>query len=100
VAYTPTGQVTPVEEADLAGLTAWRQGQIVFRGHRLEEVLAKLGRYHDTLFLVRDPALRGLLVSGTFCIQDLDSVLSAIELTLPIRARHLGARRILIEPAD
>ncbi len=100
VAYTPSGLLAPVEQADVAVLTAWRQGQLIFRGHRLEEVLAELGRYHDTNLLIRDPVLSDLRVSGVFRTQDLASVLNAIELTLPVRTRYLGARRILIEPAD
>jgi transmembrane sensor len=82
--YSPSG-VTAARQADTAALTAWRRGEIQFSGRPLGEVAAEIERYRRGKIMILDGALKALPVTGSFDLQDTDSILKAMELSLPIR---------------
>lgn len=96
LAYGMAGEALPAEPPDLAALTAWREGRLVFRARRLDEVCAELSRYHDTRVRVLDPALGARRVSGTFRTTDLDPALAAIARTLKLAILHPAAREVML----
>lgn len=93
--YTADSISSPAP-AESAGPT-WAEGFIVARSMRLDDFLAELGRYSPDV-LSCDPALAGLRVSGSFPIDDIGKVLSALGTTLEVRAevvtRLWGRREI------
>ncbi len=93
--YTADSISSPAP-AESAGPT-WAEGFIVARSMRLDDFLAELGRYSPDA-LSCDPALAGLRVSGSFPIDDIGKVLSALGTTLEVRAevvtRLWGRREI------
>lgn len=78
-----------VDQPDLAALTAWRQGRLVFADTPLAEVCAELNRY-DRLRLVPDPDVTGLRVSGTFALGSNARFANGIGQLLDIRAVRNG----------
>jgi len=88
--------ITSPGPAESDGAT-WAEGFIVARSMRLDDLLVELGRYsHDALSC--DPALAGLRVSGSFPLDDIGKVLSALGTTLEVRTevvtRLWGRREI------
>jgi transmembrane sensor len=81
-------------------VTAWRRGLLVFHARRLDEVLAEVGRYHDTTIRLTDESLRGLRVSGTFRTAYLDAILNAITMTLPVKPVRIGEREFVLQAAN
>lgn len=81
----------------IASLTGWRQGKMVFRARRLDEVLAEMGRYHDTDIKLQNPTLAGLKVSGTFNTDKLDNSLNAIAAILPVKIEYISSREIILK---
>ncbi|MCC2609348.1 FecR family protein [Neorhizobium sp. Rsf11] len=75
---------------DVAGLTSWRSGKLVFSGQPLGEVLAELDRYHRGRIVVLDDRASGLRVSGVFGAGNIDQVLRVLEQSLPIRITRLA----------
>ncbi|WP_043203601.1 FecR domain-containing protein [Pseudomonas putida] len=54
---------------------------------RLDDFVSELGRYRPGL-LRCDPAVAGLLISGTFQLRDTDQVLHALSQTLPVDVHY------------
>lgn len=80
-------------DADLA----WSQGMIVADGQRLDDFLAELSRYRHG-HLGCDPALAGLLVSGTYPLDDTDRVLAAVSRTLGAELHAVTRYWVTLQP--
>ena len=63
----------------------------------LPALIQQLERYHDTEILIADPDLAVLTVSGVFQLDKPDAIISALELSLDLRADILedGTVRLL-----
>lgn len=70
--------------ADVATLTAWRHGELVFDGRSLGDVVAEIGRYRRGGIFILDEAVRRLPVTGSAEIGDADAFLESIQLALPV----------------
>lgn len=90
LSYTPQGGLSDVESIDVAAITAWREGQLVFKGQPLGEVLAELGRYHTASLTVTSPAIMDIKVSGIFPTGNLEIALKTIAATLPVKLTQTG----------
>lgn len=85
IVYNASGAYSPVEHVDVEATVAWNTGRFVFKRTPLRDVVAQIARYHDVAIDVSDPRLIGLDVSGTFRIADLDGLMAALEMLLPVR---------------
>ncbi|MDT4289328.1 FecR family protein [Methylomonas sp. MO1] len=97
LAYSDDHRFVPVIASDIAAATAWRQGQLIFNGRRLVEVLAEIGRYHDVQIRLPDPKLAELRVNGSFRTEQLDGMLNAVATLLPVNIKRIGEREIVLE---
>lgn len=74
--------------ATLPEESSWRDGILVARRMRLDAFLEELGRYRAG-WLWHDPEVAGMLLSGTFSLDDSDLALAAMTETLPVELeRH------------
>lgn len=96
LAYDNQGEFLKTTEDNLANLTAWRSGQLVFENRRLDEVLTELERYHDIRLNLSDPALAKLKVSGTFHTDNLDGALNIIAMTLPVDIQRPNPQQAIL----
>ncbi|MEE4659026.1 MAG: FecR family protein [Halieaceae bacterium] len=69
---------------------AWRQGKLVAEAMPLADLVRELARYHATPLLVAEPGLAATPVSGVFNLEDLDSILLALEHSVGLRSQRLG----------
>lgn len=99
LAFSNSGEFQALQGQDVAGLTAWRQGNLVFRDRRLDDVLAEVGRYHDTRIRLQNESLGKLRVSGTFHTAELGDTLNAIATILPVSIDHVGEHEIVLKSA-
>lgn len=99
LAFNGSGEFQELQGQDVAGLTAWRQGNLVFRDRRLDDVLAEVGRYHDTRIRLQNETLGKLRVSGTFHTAELGDTLNAIATILPVSIDHVGEHEIVLKSA-
>jgi transmembrane sensor len=74
---------------DLANVTAWRRGQLVFDGLTLGEAVARFAAYHGTRIEV-DPKVAGLHPGGTCPLDDLPQFLEALKATKSVQVLALG----------
>lgn len=99
LAFNGNGEFQAVQNQDVASLIAWRQGNLVFRDRRLDDVLAEVGRYHDIRIRLQNEKLGKLRISGTFHTAELDSTLSAIVTLLPVNIDRIGEHEIVLKSA-
>ncbi|PKD39299.1 FecR family protein [Methylomonas sp. EFPC1] len=100
LAYSHDQRFVEALQSDIATVTAWRQGQLIFRGRPLGEALAEIGRYHDVQIRLPDPKLAELRVNGSFRTEQLDNMLNAVAMLLPVKVKHVGEREIVLEAAS
>jgi transmembrane sensor len=96
LAYNRNGDFITASADNVDNLTAWRRGQLIFDNQRLDEVLAELGRYHNTQVRLASATLGKLKVSGNFRIDRLASALDTIASTLPVTIQHLSAEVVVL----
>jgi transmembrane sensor len=99
LAFNGNGEFQAVQGQDVASLIAWRQGNLVFRDRRLDDVLAEVGRYHDTRIRLQNESLSKLRISGTFHTAELDNTLNAIATLLPVNIDRIGEHEIVLKSA-
>jgi transmembrane sensor len=88
--YSETIGLGRLETMEAENLTAWVNGQLVFKHTPLRKVMAELERYHPLQFTFADPKLAQETLSGTFSSDDIDPFLHALETILPVQAKRNG----------
>lgn len=68
--------------------TAWREQMVELDGETIEQAAAEFNRYLSTPILIGDTRVSSLRVGGRFRINDSREFLSALQLSLPVRAVH------------
>lgn len=83
-----------VPSADMGRKLAWRQGELIYTGQPLGEVLADISRYSDIKIELADPELERLPVGGAFRIDQIAAIFTALENNFGVRAEWIDARHV------
>ena len=83
-----------VSDAELGRKLAWRQGQLIYSGQPLAEVLADISRYSNIEIELADPELRNLPVGGAFSVNQTDAIFAALENNFGVHAEWLDAHHV------
>ena len=83
-----------VASPDLGRKLAWRQGQLIYTGQPLSEVLADVSRYSDIKIELADPALGNLPVGGAFRTDQIDAIVAALENNFGIHAEWVDPQHV------
>jgi transmembrane sensor len=85
--------------SDLASVTEWTSGHLVFHATPLRDAVAKINRYDKGRIVIADRSLETLQISGDFRIGNAQAFARALQSAFPIRAEttpdgetHLRAR--------
>ncbi len=91
------GQVAAPYAVDVAAVTAWRKGKLVFNDAPLSEVVKEVSRYREQPLRVAPGKIAALRLSSTFNADDTDALLRALPSILPvaIKAHADGSREII-----
>ncbi|HNR11604.1 MAG TPA: hypothetical protein PKN72_10460 [Nitrosomonas europaea] len=84
-------------EALQISATAWTRGLLVAERMRLEDFLAELGRYRSGV-LRCDPAVRDLIVSGVYSLDDTDQSLRLLAQALPVQVQTVTRWWTIVGP--
>lgn len=90
------GQGWQASRALDANAGAWVDGMLVAAHMRLDDFLAELGRYRRGQ-LNCDPAVAGLLLSGSYPLADSERILDLLEVSLPVRVRRFTRYWVTVE---
>lgn len=84
----------PVSIADMGRKLAWRQGELIYTGQPLHEVLADVSRYSDIKIELADPALEDLPVGGAFRTDQIGAIFAALENNFGIHAEWIDPQHV------
>lgn len=87
------GAITGV---DVAAVTAWRQGALVFDQTRFSEVIDEINRYRVGRVMLMNDGVRSRPVTGRFQIDSLDLALVQLQESFGLKARSLPAGVLLL----
>lgn len=76
---------------------AWAQGMLVASGMRLDDFLAELGRYRHG-HLSCDPQVAGLLISGSYPLDNTERILAMLPKALPVEVHSLTRYWVKVHP--
>ena len=70
---------------------AWKDQQILFKNHPMEQVIRKLGRYYNVQFLVKDDRVMDSEITGRFSNEQLPQVMEYLSIASGIKYNILPA---------
>lgn len=94
LSYDMTGALIDSRAVDTTAHTAWKNGRFIFKGASIDELSRQIMRYYDVNVIVDHAALDDLRISGNFKINDLDGLLSALGMMLPVDITHPDTKTI------
>jgi transmembrane sensor len=83
-----------VSSADMGRKLAWRQGDLIYTGQPLKEVLADVSRYSDIKIELADPALEDLPVGGAFRTDQIGAIFAALENNFGVHAQWIDPQHV------
>lgn len=83
-----------VSSADMGRKLAWRQGDLIYTGQPLKEVLADISRYSDIKIELADPELEDLPVGGAFRTDQIGAIFAALENNFGVHAEWIGPQHV------
>lgn len=90
-----TVEVAPVSEPEIAERLAWRAPRLEFSGAPLAQAIALMNRHNRLQFVIEDPAISSLEISGYFRADNPETFLGLIEKGLGLRSERRGDRILL-----
>jgi ferric-dicitrate binding protein FerR (iron transport regulator) len=63
---------------------SWKEGKLVFRNEKMEQVAKRLSRWYNAEVVIADPMLEPYTFHATFIDEPLDEVLKLLSVTTPI----------------
>jgi transmembrane sensor len=87
--------VVQVSEPEIAERLAWRGARLEFTAAPLAEAIALMNRYNRAQFVIEDPALATLEVSGYFRADNHETFLRLIERGLSLKSERDGEKILL-----
>jgi transmembrane sensor len=84
----------PVPSAVMERKLAWRQGELIYTGQPLAEVLADVSRYSDIKIELTDPALENLPVGGAFRTDQIGAIFAALEENFGLHAEWIDPQYV------
>jgi ferric-dicitrate binding protein FerR (iron transport regulator) len=78
------GRITKVS-TDLQKYVAWKNGKLMFRDDKMDNVVEKLERWYNVDILIADKEIADYVYTATFVDESLDQVLKMLSISAPIR---------------
>ena len=88
--------VRPLADADVQALSAWPDGELVFRGQSLETAVSEYNRYLKRKIVIVDPSLNPIRLGGRFITQDPSAFLEALRAGFGVRVIDDGSSEIAL----
>jgi transmembrane sensor len=80
----------PTDSVDTASHIAWQNGKLIAKEMTLRDLVIQLERYRKTRILIADSNIASLTFSGVFELDQPESLLRALELSLGLQVVELG----------
>ncbi|MDE0226096.1 MAG: FecR domain-containing protein [Gammaproteobacteria bacterium] len=88
--------VRPLSEAEIEVKLSWREGNLIFRGESLAEVVQEVERYTGVEFVFVDEDLKEVRVSGFFKAGDVEGMLAVLKENFGIEFQRESEHTVLL----
>jgi ferric-dicitrate binding protein FerR (iron transport regulator) len=78
-----TGKIR-TEEVSVDKYISWREGNLIFRDDKMEEVVKRLSRWFNVEIMINDPEIKSYIYKATFRNENLLQVLNLLKISAPI----------------
>lgn len=95
VTYSDAGLQASVA-VDVAQVSAWQAGMLIFRERPLASVVDEVNRYRPGKIIITSSALKRRLVNGTFQLDKLDNFVAQVEQLFGAKITHLPGGVVLM----
>ena len=89
-----------VSDIDTADVALWREGRLKYVEARLSDVVADLNRYYRGEIILGDDEVGKLEFTASLRSGDIDKLLQAIDINLPVAAVHRPNGRVILTVED
>jgi transmembrane sensor len=96
---TPTSDVQTVPTEELDKLLAWRNPRLEFSGTPLSEAVKLLNQHNRVQFVIADPALNSVRVSGYFRAGNTEAFVRLLEAGFGVKAKRRSENEIILREA-
>lgn len=81
-----TGKIS-TEEVNVDKYISWREGSLIFRDDKMEEVVKRLSRWFNVEIFINDPEIKDYIYKASFRNENLMQVLNLLKISAPIDFR-------------
>lgn len=92
----PSEVTRPLSEPEIKVKLSWREGNLIFRGESLAEVVQEVQRYTGVEFVFVDENLKEVHVSGFFKAGDVEGMLAVLQENFGIEFQREDETRVLL----
>ncbi len=85
--YCDQTRAMHAEEVNVDKYIAWRDGNLIFRDDKMEEVVKRLSRWFNVEIIVNDPEINSYIYKASFRNENLLQVLNLLKISAPIDFR-------------
>ncbi|MEI7421380.1 MAG: FecR domain-containing protein [Prolixibacteraceae bacterium] len=75
------------EEVNVDKYISWREGNLIFRDDKMEEVVKRLSRWFNVEIVINDPEIKSYIYKANFRNENLLQVLNLLKMSAPIDFR-------------
>ena len=88
--YTEDTQKVESEEVAVDKYIAWREGNLIFRDDKMEDVVRRLSRWFNVEIVINDPEIKNYAYKATFRNENLPQILNLLRISAPIDYQIVG----------
>lgn len=88
--YVEDIQEIKAESVDVDKYIAWRDGNLIFRDDKMEDVVKRLSRWFNVEIVISDPEIKSYAYKATFRNENLTQVLELLKISAPIDYKIIG----------
>jgi transmembrane sensor len=85
--YKEDTRKVEAQKVNVEKYIAWRDGNLVFRDDKMEDVAKRLSRWYNVEFVINDPEIKSYAYKATFRNETLSQVLDLLKISAPIDFR-------------
>ncbi|HEY3371157.1 MAG TPA: FecR domain-containing protein [Prolixibacteraceae bacterium] len=90
VVYTQENHNVQAQEVKVDKYIAWREGNLIFRDDKMEDVVKRLSRWFNVEIVIDDPEINNYEYKATFRNETLTQVLNLLKISAPIDYQITG----------
>ena len=89
-------QFSGIKKLKTENKSIWKQHQIIFEDHKLEDVVVTLeNRFNKDIF-IQDEELKSRKITGNFANRNLEEILEVISIALEFDYKYLGSNKVIL----